>query len=1101
MRFSPKRLSVVLVVCLLAQCMLWLKPPTASALHVNPNLLANPGFELTTGGTPDNWQAIGGWGGSQVTLSAAAARSGDYGVSISSGAAANPWVMQKIPIVPGNTYDFTAWFKSSGVEGKGVVLKVEFYKDQPTDNWVSGHFGPYIRNVTGDWQPYSFRMKAPEEAEIAYVYLRLWGTGTVWFDDAAARLVNLTMATDSLIYYTDETEGRVQVETRFSDDDYTDKTVDITLTDTVTETVIDAVYGLDAEPQMSHLFDPTEMTPERAYRVDVVLRGPDSSIWDEETALIYRWARPTTLPAGGVLQSDGEPFFPVIAYHVDVEQYPMMQQIGVNTIQGPKASSLAALRGAMDAAEQAGLKMLVPLYYYMSIRNDIDKMEEYVTELKDHPALLGWMAIDEPSGNGVPVEVVRDVYKTVRAIDPDHPIYMVEGSAEEYANYARVPDIFTVDVYPLPSRPITNVGDRVRDAVEVAPAGRPVWSILQTFAYPPPSAWTYLPTITEVRSMAYQSLLGGATGLGYYAINDTNWSLPDSFLWQGLIDFKPELEWMAERAFTPPVDLHNGEEEQWAIWQDEESGELYVVVLNETNAPANVAVPVPANGYHAELLYGDLPASFDDPGHVLNVSLPAYGTFLYKLTPFAGLAAKAAHLLDEAQALSANAHWTAETVRLSGELEALAVALGNLASPPNADTIAAAAADVIGDAAVLQAWVAVQPDPALGGDRAAMTAALVQAAETAMPLAGSPAAIELAIAQADAVVIGEQTTVQVSVLNRGSADMEDAMLTLRFPDSFGLPPIIEPIGDLDSQDSFSGTYTLPVPLSVGEAVYRLVGEITFPSGGTSVAAGASSSFRAVPLLGASLASGAVTLNRPENVPFTAVLSNRSAHPVTASLDALGTAEIGVDAGAAVTIPAGDSVTVHGSVYLMSDSVADGTYAISLVPRAGVQTFDELTLLVNVMRNMAANPGFEQGNASGTAPISWNVGKGVWDADTAHSGARSVRLDPDSGNANNFIASSAIELVPGRSYTLSGWLKNESTSGTVSFGMRYANAAGSTISYQLQAVTSSPNWSYVSIPLTIPAGTARGYVNFRMNTAANGSAWLDDVELRETAPTP
>lgn len=1095
-----KRLSLVLMVCLLAQSVLWLRPPVAEALQLNPNLLANAGFELTTGSAADHWQAIGGgWGGSQITLSEAAARTGNYGVSITSGAAANPWVMQKIPVVPGNTYDFTAWFKSPGVEGKGVVLKVEFYKDQPTNNWVSGHFGPYIRNVTGDWQPYSFRMKAPEEAEIAYVYLRLWGTGTVLFDDAAARLVNLTMATDSLIYYTDETEGRVQVETRFSDDDYTDKTVDITLTDTVTETVIDAVYGLDAEPQISHLFDPTEMTPERAYRVDVVLRGPDSSVWDEETTLIYRWERPESLPMGGILYVDGEPFFPVIAYHVNVDQYPIMRQIGVNTVQGPKASSLAGVRSALDAAEQAGLKMLVPLYYYMSIRNDIDKMEEYVTELKDHPALLGWMAIDEPSGNGVPVEVVRNVYKTVRAIDDVHPIYMVEGSAEEYANYARVPDIFVVDVYPLPSRPITNVGDRVRDAVEVAPAGRPVWSILQTFAYPPPSAWTYLPTITEVRSMAYQSLLGGATGLGYYSVNDTNWSLPDSVLWQGLTDFKAELEWMADRAFTPPVGLHDGEDEQWAIWQDEESGELYVVALNETNAQATVTVPVPANGYRAELLYGDLPASFDDPGHVLNVSLPAYGTFVYKLTPFAVLAAEAAELLDEAQTLSANAHWTAETGRLSGELEALAVALGNLASPPNADAAAGQAADVIEDIAALQAWVAAQPDPTLGGDRAAMTAALVQASETAMPLAGSPAAIELAIAQADAVVIGEQTTLQVSVLNRGSADMEDAVLTIRFPDSFGLPPIIEPIGDLDSQDSFIDTYTLPVPLSVGEAVYRLVGELVFPSGGTSVAAQASSSFRAVPLLEASLAAGTVTLNRPENVPFEAVLSNRSAHPVTASLDALGTAEIGVDAGTAVTIPAGDSVTVHGSVYLMSDSVADGTYAISLVPRAGVQTFDELTLLVNVMRNMAANPGFETGNAAGTSPVSWNLGKGAWDASTAHSGARSVRLDPDSGNANHFIASSAIELVPGRSYTLSGWLKNESTSGTVSFGMRYANAASSTISYQLQAVTATPNWSYVSIPLTVPAGTARGYANFRMNTAANGSAWLDDVELRETTP--
>ncbi|MFK7692580.1 carbohydrate binding domain-containing protein [Paenibacillus sp. HJGM_3] len=1097
MAITLRKLPTFVLVLLLVVSTLSIRPQQAEALHVNPNLLQNAGFEQSTGGVPESWNAIGGWGGSAVTLSSQAARTGLAGVTVQSGSLTNPWVSQVIPVEAGSTYDFSAWFKTSGVQGKGVVIKVEFYKGtQPTSaNWVSGVFGPYIREVTGDWQPYSLRLTAPEESVIAVVYLRLWGTGTVQFEDTSVRLANLTLTTDQIVYYTDQTQGNVRLSTRFTDHDYAGKTVAVRVSDAVYGTVVASVYGLPAQPELAIAFDPSVMTPNTAYEVEAILYGPDASVWEEESSLIYRWARPATLPSVGVIQSGGEPFFPVIAYHANVNQYDQLHQIGINTVQGPQTSSIADVRSAMDAAQASGLKVLFPLYYYANVTKDYEKMRMYVEEFKHHPALLGWMIIDEPSGNSVSVEQVTDAYTLVRTLDSIHPVYMVEGDPLQYGNYARVPDIFTVDAYPLPNYPITNVGDQVRDAKEAARGGRPVWSILQTFAYPPPSAWTYLPTITEVRNMSYQSLLAGATGLGYYAINDPGWSLPASELWPGLVAFKPELELIGQLALSAPISQFRAGGVEWAIWNSGSSnGELYVVALNETNQGKSVSIPMPVTGYEAELLYGDLPSSFSSPSAQLNVELGAYDTHIYRLTPFADIADQAAGRLLQDESLSTQPHWSNKTAQLIARTQEVADRLSGLV--PNWNIVVSDVMDLIQQAQSLKAWVEEKPSHTLGGDREDMVDALQRYLDAIMPLAGSQIGIELETEPDGTVLLGDASEIHVTVTNRGANAITNAAVTIRFPDSFQLAPITEVVGSLIPGGTYSSTSSFIVPASVGEADYGVSGVVDFEYGDVNMAAKSMTSIRTMPLMTVELNPDSVLLSGPDQASFQVELTNRANHAITAELLPQVAPLLGVNIPGAVSVAAGGKVTVQGSVYLNSSTAIDGMYPLGIQVKVGSLTFYSPTLNVNMSRNLVKNPGFETAAGSGAAPADWNMSAGYWDTESVHAGLHSVRLSPSSTNGNNFVSSSVIPLVAGRSYTLSGWTKHESSAGQVLLGMRYANAAGATISYQWLTVPSSSSWMYRSLPLVVPAGTTQAYVQYRMNQTANAPAWLDDLTLVE-----
>ncbi|MEF3313052.1 DUF4838 domain-containing protein [Paenibacillus sp. GYB004] len=149
---------------------------------------------------------------------------------------------------------------------------------------------------------------------------------------------------------------------------------------------------------------------------------------------------------------------------------------------------------------------------------------------------------------------------------------------------------------------------------------------------------------------------------------------------------------------------------------------------------------------------------------------------------------------------------------------------------------------------------------------------------------------------------------------------------------------------------------------------------------------------------------------------------------------------------------------------------------------------------------AYNPGFETIAPGGPYPDGWQTAGGVWDSGTAHGGSRSIRLDPEPANAFHVIYTGAtkwIPVVPGQKYQVKGWIKNNSTNGNVSLGVRQINASNGSISYSWHpGALPSSDWTPYTVTFTA-APTAR-YVSiyFKSDQQTDGPAWLDDVSIEE-----
>jgi len=143
--------------------------------------------------------------------------------------------------------------------------------------------------------------------------------------------------------------------------------------------------------------------------------------------------------------------------------------------------------------------------------SDIQKRELLIREIKtfmNHPALLAWYIADEPTGNKVTPKTLEEIYKLVKEIDPWHPVSIVFMapflSAKKFENAL---DIVMADPYPIPDLPASIVGDVAGKLRTEFYGKKPVWIVPQAFGGG--ELWSREPSIQEIRSMTYQSVING----------------------------------------------------------------------------------------------------------------------------------------------------------------------------------------------------------------------------------------------------------------------------------------------------------------------------------------------------------------------------------------------------------------------------------------------------------------------------------------------------------------------------------------------------------------------------------------------------------------
>jgi hypothetical protein len=240
--------------------------------------------------------------------------------------------------------------------------------------------------------------------------------------------------------------------------------------------------------------------------------------------------RPPTIcrfDASGTLIINGKPTLLLGTYHVDAKDLARIRALGFNCTTGPiyggnQTALDAGQRTWLDEANRQHIMVLQELSEYLrSPERNMEAMQRMASELRLHPATIAHYSVDEPSGYGLPVDLVSRQCKLLEECDPEHIAYTLEVPGAVLA-YARCAQAVGTDPYPIGSgtpESLASVGRSIGDLVKAA-AGRPVWPALQAFRSPPATGKNRYPTIDEVRCMSYLALNHGAKSLLYYAWSD-----------------------------------------------------------------------------------------------------------------------------------------------------------------------------------------------------------------------------------------------------------------------------------------------------------------------------------------------------------------------------------------------------------------------------------------------------------------------------------------------------------------------------------------------------------------------------------------------------
>jgi hypothetical protein len=262
---------------------------------------------------------------------------------------------------------------------------------------------------------------------------------------------------------------------------------------------------------------------------------------------------PVMLDENLKLVVEGEPFFPIGFYHVSwagteaerLEALETMAAAGFNVMHPALTLDDAYF---LDRAYELGVYLIVEPY------DDAGPLE-VIEAFKNHPAIIGWLIADDfnsPAQETSP-EHRAETHNEVKAISPNKLTY-ISGSAamgsEDISEYMGITDLMGIQTYSVPLEGLDKT-NRYLGLVQSKNVSQEqaIIANIQTYAVPGERP----PTIDEVRSMTYQALLNGVSGVLYYTYFDDTWNLQDHpDLWAGM-------QVMAAELYTLTPVLLNGE--------------------------------------------------------------------------------------------------------------------------------------------------------------------------------------------------------------------------------------------------------------------------------------------------------------------------------------------------------------------------------------------------------------------------------------------------------------------------------------------------------------------------------------------------------------
>ncbi len=600
-----------------------------------PNLVRNPGFEQVG---PDG-KAIGWDYSTEVyqvddTVAHTGRRSLRYH---NTDPGRYLLCTQQLPLKPGAFYEFSVWVKTQGIRGKdsGATICIEFADSQ--GNYIGG---TYPRGIKGDrdWTLIkAISRRVPENAASSHVtlYVRRQMTGTAWFDDVVVRRVFADPLDVVLVrpnyrgMLWPDRPPIVELDAAVSMEDLRDRGISADKASVAAQVnsadgkvVATAKVGRVRERQRLRLEMPRDLPPGDYQVVTRLLVAGQAKPVSEKRHAVHRLAPGTPRPKVYIDEHnrvifDGKPFFPLGCYFnmglLKDEYLKIFADSPFNCLMPygtPK-------RERLDLCHQYGIRVIASIKDFYAgtrwcpkeIKTEADErpfIERIVRELRDHPALLAWYLNDELPLNMLPRLEAHQ--RWIEELDPDHPTWVVLYQYSDIRKYIRTFDAVGTDPYPIPRDHPSRAARWTRATVEGVCRARPVWQVPQIFnwsTYHPEYKDARPPTYEEMRSMAWQCLCEGATGLVFYSFFDLvrDKRTPFDVQWGRVKKMAAEIKQWAPVLLSveqPAAVRARGAHIHWMA--KAEQGVTYVFVVNDDYEPHSVTFELPPGALGLKLL-------------------------------------------------------------------------------------------------------------------------------------------------------------------------------------------------------------------------------------------------------------------------------------------------------------------------------------------------------------------------------------------------------------------------------------------------------------------------------------------------------------------
>ena len=505
-------------------------------LPPGPNLCQNPGFEnVDEAGKALGWSVDG----RVFTLSDDTPHAGDRCLRFEN-ADADRYVLcgMPVPLKPGLMYEYGVWVRTEDIQGKdtGTTICLEWYdKDK---KYLGGNYTAGIKGTNKEWRYVRGTTgTVPDKAVGCSVtcYVRKRMTGIAWFDDVSVRRhyppILGQMTTDC---YRHEVGGdAITVHAAVSLAGHKMSRDRLKLQLVLSGNGVERTLSPSEELEDSVAFtiDTSGLRP-GVYQA--TCRATIAGKTHERTITLTRVAKTTPrkvfIDRHGRCIVEGKPFFPLGMYwgSVNEKHLDIYAKSAFNCLMPYGRPS----REQMDGIQRRGLKVIYSIKDFYAgtkwcpkfIKNREDErpqVEKVVRQFKDHPALLAWYLNDELPWTMIDRLAAHQSW--IEELDPDHPTWVVLYQVERVRSYLSSFDVIGTDPYPIPRKPAGTALDWVQRTRKGTFGCHAAWQVPQVFDWstykkPAEGEMPYRPpTLLEMRSMAWQSVIGGANGLVFYS--------------------------------------------------------------------------------------------------------------------------------------------------------------------------------------------------------------------------------------------------------------------------------------------------------------------------------------------------------------------------------------------------------------------------------------------------------------------------------------------------------------------------------------------------------------------------------------------------------